>query len=718
MAICMGLAAGCGPSVESEDLHTDHAGQPVVSSTYVGSQTCATCHASQHAQWSQSHHHLAMAEATPSAVLGDFAGQTLGDTQFRREGAAFLVRAADGTGELADYRVRYAFGVQPLQQYLLELPGGRLQALDKAWDSRPEAHGGQRWVSLQSAEDERLLHWSGPAYNWNHMCADCHSTRVTKGYEGETGAYQTRFAEVSVGCEACHGPASAHVADPVGLRPQALRSAPEQINACAPCHSRRAQLAEGFTPTRNLLDHYLPALLDAGLYHPDGQVLDEVYVYGSFLQSRMHGAGVVCADCHEPHSARLRAEGNALCAQCHNAKGVARFPSLRKADYDSEAHHFHAGSEAASRCVSCHMPESTVMVLVGRRDLSFRIPRPDLSVDLGTPNACNGCHEDRLPQWARDAVARWHGPERPFHFGPLIAAARSGDLRAEGQLAALADDTAQPAIVRATALSLMVSFEQRTTTFALQRGLQDADPLVRIGALRGAARWEPRRRFQIARGLLRDPLLAVRIEAARILAEAYPLLTGSDRERLGEGIDEYARSLRLRADRAEGRSSMATIYLHRGDPAAAERELNAALALNPSWVPALVNLADLYRTTGRDEQGGEPLQRALELAPDSADVLLARGLWLVRRQRANDALGLFARAHQLVPARVHYARIYAIALNSAGDPPAALQVLETALNERPRNEELLRLAFTIARDAGMQQETGDYLRRLELRWSP
>jgi len=163
---------------------------------------------------------------------------------------------------------------------------------------------------------------------------------------------------------------------------------------------------------------------------------------------------------------------------------------------------------------------------------------------------------------------------------------------------------------------------------------------------------------------------------------------------------------------------MATIYLHRGDPAAAERELNAALALNPTWVPALVNLADLYRTTGRDEQGGEPLQRALELAPDSADVLLARGLWLVRRQRANDALGLFARAHQLVPARVHYARIYAIALNSAGDPPAALQVLETALNERPRNEELLRLAFTIARDAGMQQETGDYLRRLELRWSP
>ncbi|MGE5849128.1 MAG: cytochrome c3 family protein, partial [Candidatus Methylomirabilota bacterium] len=360
--------------------------------------------------WQGSDHDRAMQKASGRTVLGEFngapfryAGTT--STFFKRDGK-FYVRTDGPDGKLADFEIKYTFGLDPLQQYLIELPGGRIQALSIAWDV-PR----RRWFHLYPKEridfrDE--LHWTRPAQNWNFMCAECHATDLTRNFDPSSRAYRTRWTRLGVGCQACHGPSSRHVewaragdkgagAEPSKGLPVNLKGADStaEIEACARCHARRAPLGDGFRHEHRLMDDYLPALIDEGLYHADGQILDEVFEYGSFLQSRMHAAGLRCSDCHEPHGLKLRAPGNAVCTTCHTAGPPAALPhvntrELKAMEYDAPNHHFHKPGGPGSRCVDCHAPARTYVVVNPRRDHSFRIPRPDLSVKLGTPNACTG----------------------------------------------------------------------------------------------------------------------------------------------------------------------------------------------------------------------------------------------------------------------------------------------------------------------------------------
>ena len=706
-----------------------------------------------------------MLPATAENVAGDFGGATLrlGEglaggaeraqqlAEFSHKDGRFLIRTDGPDGVLAEFEVRYAFGVQPLQQYLLSLPAGRLQASRPAWST---AEG--RWFDLrpgQRIDHDDALHWTASGHNWNFMCADCHSTAVTKGYDAASRIYQTEFAEVSVGCEACHGPGSNHAKWPDLAQPASLADQQTQINACAPCHSRRGQLAEGFTPQRAYFDHYIPALLDEGLYHADGQILDEVYVYGSFLQSRMHEAGVSCGHCHEPHSAQLRTAGNDLCTACHNEAGRPDFPTLPSGRYDHPDHHLHRQGTVGSQCVSCHMSATTYMVVDDRRDHSFRVPRPDLNASTGAPDACTGCHSDRSPRWAsqtlataflakEDVMARGSSsdaakdPRRRQHFGPVFAAARRGATAAEPSLAAIGADGAQPAMVRATALALMVAYDRGVSGLALEKGLQDPHPLVRIGALRGAARWHPMRRWRQANHLLGDEFLAVRTEAVPLLVPALGRLAGKPHNRLAAGIAEYLEAQTLNSDRPEAHTNIGNLHVavaaggrpmrlpsaggehgaeeHMavGARGQAEAAFQTALELNPGWVPALVNLADLYRATGRDVQAGELLQRACELAGDSAGVLLARALWLVRQNRSDEALPLLAKAAASAPHNARYAYTYAIALHSAAQPERALDALDAALAHRPEDQQLLGAALDIAKEANLNHRALDYQRKL------
>ena len=662
-----------------------------------------------------------MLPAGGATVAGDFQGSYFAHgavrTTFNERDGRFVVSTPGPQGEFGEFDVRYTFGVEPLQQYLLPLPGGRLQAFGIAWDT-----AGERWFHLQPEHGVRHddpLHWTGRDYNWNFMCADCHSTGVRKGYDPGAGTYHTTFAEVSVGCEACHGPGSLHVARaaaPGGVSGESylppLASQTGEIDSCAPCHSRRAQLRDGFTPDSPFLDYYLPSLLEPGLYEADGQIQDEVYVYGSFLQSRMFAQGVTCGDCHEPHSAELRANGDALCTRCHNEAGHPGFPTLRLAAYDRPDHHLHRAGGEASRCVSCHMPERTYMVLDHRRDHGFRIPRPDLTVTLGIRNACNGCHDDRAAEWARDALSRRFGPPDDSHFAVAVAAARLGQPKAAGPLAALAENRDRAAIVRATALALMESYDDAETALALEKGLRDPDALVRIGALRGAARFAPESLWRRAGHLLDDDYLAVRSEAARVLAAAHATLPEGDRPRLLEALEEYLATQRFNADRPEAHVNMATALMAIGDPERAEAALGSALELSPGWVPALVNLADLYRATNRDAAGGDLLTRALLLAPESAEVRLALALWLVRQGRHPEALPLLAAAVELAPGDPHYAYVYAVALHSRGESMRAIGVIDEALGRRPGNRDLLRAAAVIARDIGDDGKLQMYMEQL------
>lgn len=665
---------------------------------FVGSARCADCHAAEHAAWQGSQHARAMQPATAATVLGNFAearftyaGVT---SRFFRRDERFFVRTDGPDGKLADFEIKYTFGVDPLQQYLIELPGGRLQALSISWDARPRAAGGQRWFHLYP--DERIdhrdeLHWTQPAQNWNFMCADCHSTDVRKGYDAASGTFNTTWSDVAVGCEACHGPGSQHIAIPAAPYRRVVDGLnAAESSACAACHARRAQFAEGARAGDALMDHYVPSVLGEDLYHVDGQQKGEVFIWGSFVQSRKHAAGVTCGACHEPHGQRLRQPGNAVCTQCHAA-----------AQFETPAHHHHTPRTAAAECVSCHMRETTYMVIDPRRDHGFHVPRPDLSVQLGTPNACADCHEDRGARWAAAALERWRGGPRDAepHFAEALAAGRRAAAGAVGQLQAVADDATQPAIVRASALELLARFPGELAGQTSRLSLSDLDPLVRYHALLAQQTQSPERLAMLLVPALDDAVRANRHEAARQLAAARVTLPELARARLATELADLERALRHDQSRAEAWVNLGNLQASRGDLVGAENAFRAATRLEPAFVAGWVNLADLLRSGGRETELESLLREALARNPGAPALHESLGLSLVRQGRKDAALREFAAAHTAARDAARFRYVYALALHDAGRAPEARRLLAAGL-ERGFDRDLALASVAFAREAG------------------
>lgn len=698
---------------------------------YVTTLVCAGCHAAAHAAWSGSHHDLAMQPATRATVLGDFADVTfehLGVTSrfFERDGKLY-VNTEGADGRRADFEIKYTFGITPLQQYLIELEDGRIQALDIAWDV-----AGERWYALYPDEPRPPgdgLHWTGTYMSWNARCADCHSTDLIKNYDPERHAYATTWSDIDVGCEACHGPGEAHVAwardpgayqpgagdDPHGLIQSFASDDPlGQVETCARCHALREQISPAWRPGRPLLDDYAPSLLREGMYHADGQILGEVYVYGSFLQSRMNASGVRCSDCHDPHSLQLRAEGNGVCTQCHNPEGNARFPSLKPALYDAAEHHFHpAGSEGA-KCASCHMPARTYMGVDPRRDHSFRVPRPDLSVALGTPNACTMCHTERSDQWAAETVREWYPDGRAGdpHFAAAIAAGRAGDPDGGAQLAAVAIDKSQPAIVRATAVSLLGRYGAAGAEAAYAL-LGDDQALVRRAALGALEGLPPDVKAQALAPLLADPVRAVRTEAARVLT-GIPVdrFAPADRPALAAAQADYRGALEATADFPETQMNLAGVAYAEGRPEAAIEALEAALEMDPQLAPAWLNLAQLHHLAGRSAEAEATFQAGLEAVPDEGQLHYSFGLLLAELGRSEEAALQLQAAAALMPdhvrARYNLALLYD-QLGRADDAEAAL--LEAHRLDPPAPDVLVALAHHYLQ-RGRFDDAATYARRL------
>jgi len=718
---------------------------PAAPPSFVGSATCAGCHPKETDAFRGSDHARAMQPATSQTVLGNFdqarvTHQGVTSTFFRRDGK-FLVRTDGPDGKPGEFEIAYTFGVDPLQQYLVPFPDGRLQALGLAWDTRSRAQGGQRWFHLypgQSLRASHPLHWTGREQTWNFQCAECHSTDLRKRYDLATSRYATTWAELTVSCEACHGPGSAHAAWAAAVPAGGPRAAPgatglvtrlgrgdgtwimkdphrgtaewtgpprtsAEVDVCARCHARRRSIVDPHPYGRPFLDTHVPALLDARLYHADGQILGEVYEWGSFVQSRMHRAGVTCSDCHEPHRATLRAAGNAVCAQCH-----------LPARFDTATHHHHRPESEAARCVSCHMPARTYMVVDSRRDHSFRVPRPDLSVALGTPNTCTGCHRDRAPQWAAGRVAAWGGTHRDTaDFARALDAARRGLAEAGPALTTLAVDQSQPGIARATALSHFPEFWMAPMAAAVEKALREPDALVRLGALHAAEALPPERRGSLAAPLLRDPVRAVRLAATQALAGIPRTgLAEDQRADFDRGLAELIQSELVNADRPESHLNLANLYGRLGRPADAESELRTALRLAPSFVPVLVNLADLLRTQGRDADGERFLKQALRAAPDHAEALHALALRRVRQNRLPEAVDLLRRAARARPDSPRFAYVYAVALHDTGRADDAIRLLEAAHRQRPADRDTLAALATYLGERGDVKRALGYAEKL------
>jgi predicted CXXCH cytochrome family protein len=653
---------------------------PVISAAnFVGRQKCIGCHKAEYDKWQDSHHDHAMDVANDSTVLGDFNDAVVEfhgiESRFYRRGAKFLVHTQGPDGKMGEFEITHTFGWYPLQQYLVPFPGGRLQCLPIAWDVEQK-----KWYHLYPEapiDPKDWLYWTNAGLNWNGMCAECHSTNLRKNYDIQSDTYRTTWSEIDVSCEACHGPASRHVAWaelPDMARPQSANyelivntkqmAAREQVELCAPCHSRRAILGDYTHAESDLLDSMLPSLLTPGLYFPDGQILEEVYVYGSFTQSKMYSRGVRCSDCHDVHSAKKIKEGNDLCLQCHRA-GI----------YDTPAHHFHKmkGEEGTpirskqgkvlhevgtgAECAQCHMPGRYYMGIDYRSDHSFRIPRPDLSIALGTPNACNRCHADKTDRWADEIVTKWYGPGRPAHYGTIIAAGRK-QLPGAGQaLILLAGDPLYPVIVRATALSLLASYPAKETRAAFEGALMDEEALIRRTAVNDLNLSDRSRQTALLAGMLYDPVKAVRLEAAWRMTEiAAPQLDDAQKKVFEAALDEYRSSMEYSGDFAFGRYNLGNLYAALRQPEKAVENYRAAIKIDGLFYPAKVNLAMLYNQMGENNAAESLLKEVADTHPELAEVHYSLGLLLAEEEKYAEAAKYLKLAARGMPdrSRVHY----------------------------------------------------------------
>jgi len=728
---------------------------PVRAAQYVGSERCRPCHQKEYDAWKGSHHARAMQVARDGTVLGDFADARFvhrgKEWRFSRAGEKFMVRAEGPDGEMHDYEIAYAFGIDPLQQYLVVFPGGRLQALSAAWDTRAK-----RWFYVNPGPEVSpgdWLHWTRPGQGWNAMCADCHSTAVRKRYDPDGDAYQTTWSEISVGCEACHGPGSGHVAwadQPAMGRPAVDNAAlatrtsklagADLVGLCAPCHARRSQFDDQGTPGGEFLDRYLPALLAPGQFHPDGQILDEDFEWHAFTQSKMYANGVRCSDCHDVHSGKRYKEGNELCTRCHRAD-----------TYDAATHHFHKKEwkgkpSAGVLCVSCHMPGQNFMRVHFRRDHSMRVPRPDLTAAIGVPNACSaaGCHSDKPLAWVQAKYDGWYGKKRKPHYGTVLAAGRRQDPAAERDLIQLAQDPLRPSVARASAVDLLAEYRGPDALSALEKALADPEPLVRATA----AQRIPGGPGELARllgPLLQDPVRAVRAQAAaRLAGPAAARLPEPQRKAYAAALDEYVQAQRYMSDMPSGPYNLGNLGAALGDTAEAERHYRRALEIDDQLFAAKANLATLLAGQGRLGEAEELLRQAHGARPGDANLSFNLGLLLaevgkrgeaekmlrsaleadprlaaaaynlsilVAERRPSEAVALARKATDLRPDVPRYASTLAFYQARAGDMRGAALTLEALIRAHPEYGDAYRMLAQIYAQQGRGDEARGLLER-------
>ncbi|NTV71820.1 MAG: tetratricopeptide repeat protein [Azonexaceae bacterium] len=622
---------------------------------YVADSACANCHPATAADWRTSKHSQAMQAAEPGTVLANFADQKFtgasGATTFHVRQGLFSIASAGADGRSGEFPVAYTFGLRPLQQYLVPQAGGRLQAFTIAWDTARH-----RWFDLQADEPAKpgeSLHWTGRYQGWNLMCAECHTTALRKGYDQQADVYKTTWAAPNVGCQACHGPGARHVAAAgqkraLRLPGYGLPFAAPLVDQCAACHARRTRLREETQTGGALLDNYQPDTLRPDLYHPDGQQLAEVFEYGSFRQSRMYQAGVTCADCHAMHSGKLLAEGNALCTRCHGATPNPAFPGLKARNYESPEHHFHVPGASGSQCVACHMPATNYMVVHGRRDHAIRIPRPDLSRQLQTPNACTTCHQDRDAAWASAVLERQFGKRsQPPHYGEILMAARERQPGGLDALAGLAVDAAQPGIVRATASELFGQLAPRRLPVAT---LRDPDPAVRSVAAMVVGAWQDERAVRLLLPLIDDPVRAVRIAAARSLLNFdQRLVPSAQRPTLRRALSDFVAAQTAMADMPAAQLNLANFHRQRRQLQQALVHYQRALQQDPGFLAARLELAEWLADENRFDEAEQLLRAGMAVTGSKAEVHYALGVLLARQGKRESAVEELRSARKLNP---------------------------------------------------------------------
>jgi tetratricopeptide (TPR) repeat protein len=659
-------------------------------SHFLGDNKCKECHKEQFKEWKGSHHDKAMQLADSTSVLGNFnddkfTSQGVTSHFYKKEGG-FYVNTEGPDGNNHDYKIVYTFGITPLQQYIVKFPDGRFQCLRTAWDSVKN-----KWFDLYpdfKVVHSEWLHWSRGGLNWNTMCSDCHSTNVRKNYDLETDSFDTKYAIINVNCEACHGPGKEHVEDvkPVGTKYSSTRNmqmtsytAPKElVDQCARCHIRREQFSEAFNFEGTMLDHYYPQLIEEPTYYPDGQILDEDYVYGSFVQSKMYKNNVACNNCHDSHSLKLKFEGNTLCAQCHLPE-----------KFNTPKHHFHEMGTDGAKCINCHMPGKYYMGNDFRRDHSFRVPRPDLSLKYGTPNACAGCHEDKDDTWAWEGFQKLFGAVDSTHFSEKLAPGILGLPNAKSGLLELINDKTQAEMVRASAVKALSHYNVENLKEYVS-WLNDESPLVRGAAVDILSEINNTDYVNSFLPLLNDPKRSIRIKAFYGLASlSESQVPGKYKEVYLKVKKEFFTHLNTNSDFVGGRAKRANYYLKKGNLQKGIEGYESALKMDNINNQARLTLASLYYNAQNYAKAEEAFKTVIKQEPEYGPTYYSLALLYAELNKTDEAIELLNTAVKKMPKNIRVYYNLSLLYDTKLDQKNAEKMLVKGLKIDGNNESLL-----------------------------
>jgi tetratricopeptide (TPR) repeat protein len=684
-----------------------------VFAAYAGSESCRPCHEEAYHLWEHSNHGLA--ERPPAPALDRAAFEPARsfkhgsqETSVRLDGTNCLVTCLGLSGTNETHAVVRVIGNDPLRQFLVAAPGGRLQTLEASYDPRSN-----QWFNVYGNEDRRpgeWGHWTGRGMNWNAMCAGCHNTRVRKNYDEATDAYHTSMAELTVGCESCHGPLKAHVQwqnqyGSSGRKDPTLPRFNHQqvLDNCGYCHARRTDLTSDFKPGDSFFDHQSLAGVDqSDHYYADGQVREENYEFAAFLGSKMHARGVYCLDCHNPHSMKTLLPGNWLCLRCHSGsytnapvidpvahshhKVFGYSPEGRLVNSDLTTYKPRELKETGGECVNCHMPQTVYMQRHWRHDHGFTIPDPLLTKEYGIPNACNRCHADKSTQWALDYCVKWYGPkmERPTRQrAQAIAKARRGDASARQPLLDALAGNDSPYWKAAAANLLGQWVGEPNVRDALLKALEDPDPQVReqaVRALEPLAAQAGSPAGQALRKLLDDPTRSVRVGAAWALRAGLPAGTQAARD-----LQYY---LKLNADQPTGQLQAGAFALANNQPQEALAHYQKAVGWDTNSAATRHDLAVALSTLGRTREAIEQLEAACRLEPKEAEYAFKLALAWNETGAMDKAVAALETAVRLDPRHARAWFNLGLARNALGQTDAALEALLRAETLAPDDPQI------------------------------
>lgn len=659
---------------------------------YVGDKSCKECHNSEFKQWQQSHHFKSMLLPNDSTVKGNFNNiRFVADgvsSRFFKKGKLFFINTEGEDGKNHDFEVKYVFGFTPLQQYLIQFPGGKMQVPRLSWDVNKKQWFNQ--YAGQNIPSHDWLHWTGNAQNWNTMCASCHSTNLKKNYDIHSDTYKTSYSIINVSCESCHGGGKKHIEYIKGdykngdkvvksfLKLAKNSGQTQELNACAPCHARISEINGNHISSNELLDNYIPQIPDTEFFHADGQVDDEDYIYTSFLQSKMFHKGVSCNSCHNPHSTKLKRTGNQTCTSCHLSQ-----------KYDAPSHTFHKKGTPSAACVNCHMPSKVFMGNDLRHDHSFRVPRPYLSAKYGTPNACSNCHKDKTEKQLADAVIKWYGPKRKYHFADDLIPGSQLDANSEKHLTKLIDNKFVPKIIKATATFYLGSLTTTSSLNTILARLSSSDAQNRYRALRSLANFPSAGWINQVGPLLSDKVRAVRIAAADLFitipANEIP---ENYSKAFALAKKELEKSLRFQTDFSSGNVMLADYYLKLKDYPNAEKFYLRGLKKDSNMNYAWLNLSTVYNSQGKNQKALEALQFALKNDSKNERIYYNLALLYNEMNQVEAAEKAFSKAVDLKSMNPRLYYNYGLLLLKAKKFAKAETVLQQGIKLIPADAEL------------------------------